>query len=1118
MTPDRLVEFIPTVLEWLLPSATPEISGDAAGICSWLEKISHNASAKETVVPDRFPAEFWPRAPSNNTSAYSLTRAPSLPLLRVAASTPVKFCNYTGHNAWGDALPALENCKKVAGHVIASNGELAFSREDFSLPGPFRFRWQRVYRQSQKGDDGLGRGWRHSLNEHLQLPSTQVSAEQKILLHTAEGRIVAFDLPAIGHACYNRSERLYLLRQSLHSFRVSAFATPDKIFRADGTGETAPLCEIRDASGNTLSVDYRDGLVDKIVTSWGTSLTCHHEDGRLVRITDRRSEENLGLLEYSYSSAGDLVATRSQYCRESFTVQSGRIKAINDLNIGHLDFTYNQIDRVCQVALSEETDCQTAAQAPDGTLWRLRWRSGSRTCTVSTSDRYDTLWRFDDSGNLVESTQRDRTQRWRYDLYRNLCHTVDTRGLHTLYRHDAFGRLLRQTDNGQHRHYLYDDTGGLIAAGTVDRDGAARRWQYHYTDTHHFPTAVTDPEDGTWACEHDERGQLRSLTDPEGGRLLLEWDAQCQLTRVVRGDCRLEWEYDQQGRMIEHRATGLPARRWVYDNRGTVIRAVIGEHTLSISSDEYDRPCTFSEDGEPLLQWQYDGFGHVRYIQEAEGPALVLDYNRGGQLCALRRKDQQYTWHYDPFGQLTAFDDGNTLKREWQFDRAGQLREFRDGDSHWYLQYNDHGAIAQIRNNSGQICNFHFDMCGRLTQADNEHCNLRYRYDRCDRLIAEHHDLNAAGPDSSLSINHSYDRRGWLKNSCSDSINIVYTFSPSGQLYGIDLNGAMAVRSEIQQDDRESDRGNYTERLFFGSDQVSKHYCQGILQSLSLGKEPLWSAPTPAPSHRGLIPSLELFATAGSTMENERDMHGNLVMSNRRDAGAGAASRHHYQYDGWGLLQCVECGDFKTWLRYDPFGRRLMKASTHRRSGRQRRVASHWSGIGLWGECVYQNGAQVSTHYVLHPLTGSALARVSQGANDGGTSDGTISEHREFFVTDDSGQLLALLPDVAPTADSGKPIWTLPSEQAAPSQQALLCPGSYQGRLGIYDRETRLFYRHFRYFLPAVTTTIAADSAVLSTGLPLDSAQEYLTGSPAERSGAQLVVSGQQAPTPEPQT
>ncbi|MCK7598863.1 DUF6531 domain-containing protein [Microbulbifer sp. CAU 1566] len=1077
MTPDRLVDFIPSILREIHPPQMPQESGDAVAICQWLNRQQYTSS---TPVPTGIRSPLWPQPPAVTACDDALAQAPNIPLLFLPAA-PVRLCNFPGHNARGDLLPSLSNCQLAADHVVAANGELAFSRVDFEIPGPFTFRWQRNFRQSLDTDVGLGIGWRHSLCESLQLPQAGSENSHKVILHDSEGRIIAFDLPAIGHGCFNRSERLYLLRQSLHSFRISSFNQPDRIFRADGTGNTAPLCEIRDAFGNTLSVDYHEGVPQKIVTSWGRVLECNYEDGQLRSISNAQAGNDApALCSYEYDENKNLVRASDETSWEDYKYQGEQLRGLQGQPAGQLAFEYDKIDR-----------CHRVRQ---GSLeFRLQWQPARRRCTLSCDDLHSTLWQFDTRGDLVLEQQQARSKRYLYDHYRNLCQIIDADGQRRIFRYDEFGRLLRSTVNGNHHRYIYDNLGRLLAAGVIvattvkngdshTQKSATARWQFRYED-HRHPVSISDPAGNHWACDYDERGQLRQLTDPEGGRLVLDWDAQSQLRALQRGELSISWNYDQQGNLTLRESNQQPLQRWEYSADGALCSAEIGTQKLCINRDELQRPCGITQEKHTLLQWQYDDRNQIRHVRFDNAPPWDLEYDPRGRLREMRTNEHIFHWQYDQFGQLEQFTPGGEQQREWQYDLCGRVTEFHDSDNHWYLQYSESGQLEEIRNNSGQFCRFHFDSFGRLLQAANNHSNQRFRYDSRNRLLAEHHDVNDG---ESLSINYEFDRRGWLKSSGSEHFNTAFTFSASGMLYGLDSNGQMVLRIECEE---------AQQTWNFGHNRVKKEYQCGDQTKISLGDanqwQPIaqgWQLPRPAVyfRSRGANGSVGTEQSARAFKNSEKlDLRGNII-SEVRSQGDGDAQipeistatgkhqglEYHYQYDGWGLLHSAECGDFKTYFRYDAFGRRLSKTSTHRRSRRQRRLTSHWSGLGLWSENAQLDGSNNRIHYLLHPQSALPLARLKDEAiaNYSTTAPSQaqaeinpasrasiadscpLQTQMEYYIADDFGHLLALL------GAQGNLVW---ERQGGGENHS---PGSFHGCAGLYDSETQLIYRDFSYW------------------------------------------------------
>ena len=1018
MTPDRLVEFIPSTLANLLPLAPPTPCTSASALCEWLVHLSkqrgNSAVGASTSNPSRNP--LWPRPPHINTTAYDLALAPQLEYLHTPQQLSVRACNYAATAASGETIPSLDRCKRVSGHVIASSGEVAFSRTDFVLPGPFQFRWQRYFREFGDGDSSLGIGWRHTLSEKLQLADEKSEEKRKVVLHTAEGRYIVFDLPAIGQACFNRSERMLLTRQSLHSFAVSAFSQPERVFRADGASGFAPLSELRDTCGNTLTVDYRDGLPQKIVTSWGRVLEFLYQDNRLTSIRNVQAPENAtGLCLYEFDDAGRLFRACSADRREAYAYANNILCSLTSADLGHIGFTHDKFGRCQQIDHNK-------------LVTRLRWRQRQRICVISSEDQHDTHVHFDIFGDVVSERQHDRETRFFYDHYRNLCLKTAADGQQEIFRYDQFGRLSRHSFRGKHSRYTYNASGSLVRA----QIGTDSTWKFHY-DGNCKPSVIIDPLERHWCCDYDERGQLRQLTDPEQGKVILEWDAQSQLRSLSIGEQYWQWQYDYAGRVTFASDGSMTEHRYAYDEVGALSTYSQGEDSLHLARDSEHRPCRIESGDGCLLQWSADEQGRIRQVGFASGEVWDLQYTARGNLAQLRtvdqaREERMYQWHYDRFGQLARFSNCADLCREWQYTRCGRISEYRNSDDHWYLDYSELGDLHKIRNNNGEWCEFHFDKNTRLTLAANAHSSLRFHYDLLGKLVAEHHDFPH---DNSFSINHLYDKRGWLKNSSSESLQTGFIFAPDGTLYEMSANGGMALRTE---------RAHTEEIWNLGSNEIRRPHQHGALVGIELADDLRWQIET-SPT----IGQLPGFASPGcASDEIAWDTCGNVIAATRHHGTAGKV-RYHYQYDGWGLLQSTECGEFKTYYRYDAFGRRYAKSSTHRRSGRQRHVFHHWWHFGLWSECIRQDDVETQTHYLHHPVFGIAIGRIQ----------GDTLDH---YIADDNGQLLALLDR------EGNARWHVAMSEAFPA--------SYRGSAGLYDSETQLFYKQFSYWYDGALTPV----------------------------------------------
>lgn len=1007
MTPDRLANFVSLKLSEIHPPGIDFHPGDPIAACDWINRFCASPTI-ETEIEPRL-GDWWPQLPGISANHYSLARAPQPDLLYTHGCGPVSFCNGPGRDTSGDALPALARCQQVAGHVIACNGAVAFSRTDFVFPGPIPFQWQRHYRQHQSGE--TAGAWRHSLDEYLQIDQGGEERQPGAALHTADGRRVAFTLPAIGHSSFNRFERLLLHRQSLHSFRLLGFGRAAKTFRADGTGQSLPLTEIRDPSGNTLTIDYYRGQPSRIVSSWGRALEFEYSGDKLVAVLDRQAPEGTQrLCHYEYSDSDDqLLAAQGLARRETYHYDdTGRLAAISSGGNRAITFSYDGRQRCNRLQV-------------DGLEYRLHWSRSQQACRLERPGEDAVHWKFNACGQLLREQQGEAQQRFFYDHYGNLCQVSAADGRREIFRSDEFGRLLRRSCDGASDRYLYDADGLLQAA---QRRGE-QSWHYHYNEAA-LLREIVDPSGARWCCSYDSRGLLEELTDPEGGRVALHWDGQAQLRGLNRGDRRWALDYNHWQQLCELTVDDEAHGRWQYDEHGQLHSAQLAGASLALDYDDSGNPCRIRCDEKAQLQWQRDSAGRICAITFAGGEHWNLDYDHCGRPSQLHTGSDTFTWRYDRFGRATNFDSDDGFHRQWQYRHSGQLSEYRDGDSHWYLSYDSAGQLQRVRNNSGQQCEFHYDRHGRLIQASNEHSHLRFQYDSRGLLLAEHCD----GSDGNqLSVNHRYDTRGWLRDSSSDSLDVGCLFAPGGDLYGVDANGESVLRIERDGSRQTHHRGDNRCQLGFRL---------GRLATIELSPELAWELPNRD------RPDLQLAQVPRPPHAVQWDKRGNVV----REFRPGKRSREYfYQHDGWGLMSSAECGDFKTLFRYDPFGRRLAKITTHRRSSRKRRLLTQWTATGLWRERALVDDAEKATwHYLHHPVDGSPVARLGDGA-------------LEHFVADACGNLLALIDA------SGDLLWRRDSLADDSPRQG---PGNYRGNEGLFDGETGLFYQRRGYHYAGV--------------------------------------------------
>ncbi|QFT53197.1 DUF6531 domain-containing protein [Microbulbifer sp. THAF38] len=1004
MTPERLTQLVPNLLKILSPSTASFPQGNPAAICRWLEAIEELPEA-QTASDCSLP--LWPEPPAVEVNAFTIASAPEVELLPGIGEGPVQFVNVPGTNAQGTQVPSLQRCHLVKDLVIAATGELNFERVDLTIPGPLPFVWKRYYRSSISEDCGVGAGWRHSLSEQLVVQDNQIE------LYTAEGRKVQFLLPAIGHSCYNRFERLLLFRQSLHSYRISSVNEPDKIFRADGVNSALPLTEIRDQFGNALTIDYSEGLPRKIVSSWGRVLDFEIRGGRIGKLLNNHApDDQRTLCSYEFQG-GLLTEVSSNHDRERYQYHDLFLVQAHSGVKGKRQFEYD-LQGHCHRLIQEESE----------TL--LTWQHSQGNCLVEDTDLTPQQLHFNQFGQLTKERQGQREKNWLYDCYGNLCQYINGDGRRSFFRYDEYGRLRRSTEGANSKRYLYDEN-GYPQAVLLKEDLS---WIFRFNGKGR-PQAIIDPEQEEWKFRYSERGLLSQITDPEGGSVEFSWDGQGQLQTVRRGEKQWGFEYDHWQRITTLIVNGETWREWHYGPAGELRECHIGSYQYGIDYCERGQPHAIHASNSQSLQWEYDQCGRICQIHFADGNQWALHSNGQGQLTQLQTPSGDYLWQYDGLGQLTSHHAPDKRCINWTYNIDGSLSEYCDNDCRWYFHYNDDGSLASIRNNSGQISEFHYDAQKRLIQANNLHSSVRFKYDRRGRVIAENHDSNDV---RDFSLRYQYDSRGWLKSASSDNLDLAYTLTPCGTLYGVDANGKPVLRTELKGQNSIHVQGEVrsTFKHLFGR-PVSLE--SGLALAWQFDKQPPLQLTNP-------------MRQSGFTQAQvDRDKRGNVVaerqIPGRRD--------YQYQYDGWGLMSTAECGDFKTYFRYDPFGRRLSKTCTHRKSSRQRRVTTSWSGLGIWAEAHQVDGKSRGIgHWITHPLHGYVLCHWSSG-------------HCKHYHTDPQGKPLAIF-DAQGTVQ-----WSQGNDAEDVDGRGFgQTPGPWRGTNIIADIETGLWYSPSRYWNPAL--------------------------------------------------
>jgi RHS repeat-associated protein len=991
------------------------------------------------------------------------------------------------------------------------SGEELLPLTDFSLPGPIPFRWERTYRSSNPEDQGLGHGWTHPLCERLTIDKGFV------YYHTLEGRAVRFVQPTVGQSRRNRSEKSTLHRQSEHCYQILQQNKARHIFRADGISSHLPLVELRDEFNNSISIDYLHGQPTKLITSWGRVLTFKHDDhGHITEIHSAHSQQTLPnalsgpalgsnptlLARYTYDSYNDLIQTQDQSGAAEHYRYDNHIILQRTTPAG-VNFLFEWDQH------TPDARCQRQWADNSAYDYRFKWQPKRKISYATDGNGKTREYHFDENGNVVKEVDPEGgiTKRL-YDSYGHLCSETLPNGQTTYYRYDGLGNVTRITDALNHSTRIRYNAAGLPISII---DALGHQWQRHYNDRG-LLTETQDPDGNTWRYEYNDKGQLETLTDPEGGKRRLLWNSQFELLRETDPDGRkTEYGYDHWSRVNSVTNAAGQTTQYEYDAAGRVTKVTDSKGDVTQLQYNDAGQVTLHTDGSGrTTEYRYSGFSQVEERIDPNGQRFQYQYDQERNLIGLiNEKGEQYQLKYDGNERLIEEIGFDGRQQQYRYNASGHLIEHRDMDVITQFSRDPLGRLLRKSNNSGDVAEFHYDALGRLTAANNNDAFVRYKYDACGRLIAEHCDNDASDDVSSHSLNHQYDKRGWRTATSSDDQHVSYQHTPSGQLYGVDHNGKPVIRCEYDQTGRLSQRtqgaltshydydpmGRLIQQRVNGQSKddavIQRDYkynaagnlahIEDLLRGLTHydydGNDQLTQVDSAIREAFDFDPAGNLLKNndgdaqydQGNQLRLHGDRHfrydtrGNLIQEKR---GRNQSLVANYQYNGWNQLTSVEKDGFKTYYQYDALGRRIGKTVTHLKSKQQKKTTFCWNGDVLWSETNHTPKGVQSQHYLFEPNSFRPLALIKDDKIHHYHLDhlGTPQE-----ITDDSGDIVwqahyKAYGQLAGFADKPR----------------ISNPLRFQGQY--FDSETGLHYNRHRYYDPSVGRFIHQDPVGLLGG------------------------------------
>jgi RHS repeat-associated protein len=315
---------------------------------------------------------------------------------------------------------------------------------------------------------------------------------------------------------------------------------------------------------------------------------------------------------------------------------------------------------------------------------------------------------------------------YEHNLYGQLMQEVDPLGRMTQYRRDAQGRLtgLVLPDRSQTQSQWHDTLNilssvqgpdGVTTTFTHDAYGRLVQSSVEGNVTQHRYADPTASEYARLTADYPQQ-----IIDPQGGLKTLHWSKSGQLLRYT--DCSkqsTEYAYDVWGELAQ-------------------VTNALGQST-SYHRNALGQLTTITYPDKTQVHYQYDERGQVSQVVDAAGGTSTYERDRHGRVLASTQAQAQSAnarsirFQYDTAARLTQLTNENGAHTRFAYDVLDRLIEEVgfDGRRQCY-QYDaagqltassDQGPQPGSHQNAGQlsdplITRYNYDPAGRLVKRD----------------------------------------------------------------------------------------------------------------------------------------------------------------------------------------------------------------------------------------------------------------------------------------------------------------------------------------------------------------------------------------------------------------
>lgn len=612
---------------------------------------------------------------------------------------------YVGPDAYARLIAAYDG----AGHPVDRfSGAVIDDAVDLALPGVIPLELIRIYsshRADISSELGVG-GWSFSLTQWIEETSSGFR------FRDGDGRFVEFEHISPGEMTFRRARRYDIRRTTPGGFTVYHLDTlleREFITAAgpDTSSGRALLRQIRDRSGNKITLDYGPAGLLRIVDSAMREVRLVYDDRRVCRAevwVDDRCHQHV---DYRYHDTGELAAATDALGHTERFEYDGKHRMVKTTLKNGVSFRYE---------FDAETD-QCIQTWGDGGLHAYtftRIREGDQLVVTATGSGEPHVSSFDIHGNLVRRS--------------NLARTYEE-----LTERDADGFLLQRANAaGETTIYEYDERGNLILM--TDPAGNATQWEY----IEDLPCEVRRPDGISLTYVHDGFGKLVSIRPSRSAGVEFEYDRYGRMSTMHGPDGVVaRFVFDERHNLVEEHDESGAVWRYTYDALGRPLSRT--DPTGHVTQAEYDvlgRLVRVTYPDGSQTESEFDALGKPVRIVNQLGQESRLSYVGTGRVAERTTADGQiWQFTYDSVERLVQVKNPAHETYELSYDAMGNIIEERtfDGRKLQY-DYDAAGRLARLRQPDGSWRRFEYDKLGNVIRDDSPHGQQLYRRDVLGRL------------------------------------------------------------------------------------------------------------------------------------------------------------------------------------------------------------------------------------------------------------------------------------------------------------------------------------------------------------------------------------------------